>query len=235
MLEAAAYHPADVQETYLTAQYQSAEASDLWLNSPKYIDSLVDIGKGTTAELSNEYRRGTNTSSEIGRVRLPESYAVAVEAVDAIHEIRRLTELTFEQLADIMCVSRRSVHSWVAGGNIRPSKRDKLGKVLATIRYVDSGNAGDNNNRLLHNSFPGGLTGIAMLRDECFEDLKSLLGPGIGHSAPIPHIDRDRTPVLGGMPSNWYEIAQNISDQAQESEGRILTGGINKRISLLKR
>lgn len=54
----------------------------------------------------------------------------------AIVELRRLSGWTWEQLASIFGVSRRSVHFWANGSRPNAENADRLQRVLAIVRDV---------------------------------------------------------------------------------------------------
>ncbi len=71
---------------------------------------------------------------------IPSRYSVANQA--AIHELRHRSGLTWDQVADLMGVSRRSVHLWASGRELSARNQEHLHRVLAAVRAVDHGSAG---------------------------------------------------------------------------------------------
>lgn len=64
----------------------------------------------------------------------------ASESTDAaILEIRRRSGLTWEELADLFDVSRRSVHHWASGKPINAEHERALRAVLTALRHLDRG------------------------------------------------------------------------------------------------
>lgn len=63
--------------------------------------------------------------------------------------LRRLTGLTWEQLAYLFGVSRQSVHFWASGGTMTAAHRLHLERVLDTVRFVDRGSITENRAALL--------------------------------------------------------------------------------------
>ena len=59
----------------------------------------------------------------------------------AIAELRRRSGLTWEQLARVFGVARRSVHFWASGKALNATNEERLGRLLAVIRRIDRGNA----------------------------------------------------------------------------------------------
>jgi transcriptional regulator with XRE-family HTH domain len=67
----------------------------------------------------------------------------------AIAELRRSSGLTWDQLARLFGVSRRSLHFWASGSAMTPANEERLQRVLAEIRKVDRGSATANRAMLL--------------------------------------------------------------------------------------
>ena len=67
----------------------------------------------------------------------------------AIAELRRLTGLTWEQLAHLFNVTRRSVHFWASGGKVTGASGAHLKRVLETVRLIDRGSITENRIALL--------------------------------------------------------------------------------------
>ena len=66
-----------------------------------------------------------------------------------ILEIRRSSGLTWEQLAEIFNVSRRSVHHWANGKTLSAKHERHLRQTLAVIRQIDEGSQSAARHRLL--------------------------------------------------------------------------------------
>lgn len=67
----------------------------------------------------------------------------------AVMEIRRLTGFTWEQLAKLFNVSRRTLHFWASGQKLNSFNEEQLYLLLDTIRYINRGSASLNRNILL--------------------------------------------------------------------------------------
>lgn len=78
-------------------------------------------------------------------VRMPQSR----QSRGAIVEARRISGLTWEQLARLFSVSRRSVHFWASGKAMASEKEERLQRVIGVMRRVDSGSARANRAALL--------------------------------------------------------------------------------------
>jgi transcriptional regulator with XRE-family HTH domain len=96
----------------------------------------------------------------------------------AIAEIRRLTGLTWEQLGEILGVSRRSVHFWASGKSLSAANEQRLLRVLDIFRSADRGDATSTRAALLR--VTGGKTPFQLLVEQKFDEAISLLGTGAG-------------------------------------------------------
>lgn len=75
--------------------------------------------------------------------------AVTEDSGKAVMEIRRLTGFTWEQLAQLFNVSRRTLHFWASGQKLNSSNEEQLYLLLDTIRYINRGSASLNRHLLL--------------------------------------------------------------------------------------
>ena len=81
----------------------------------------------------------------------------------AIAEIRQLSGLTWDQLARIFPVSRRTLHFWASGKMPDPSHEEKLNRILAVVRKIDRGSATENRSVLLSAQADGTLLFDALI------------------------------------------------------------------------
>jgi DNA-binding transcriptional regulator YiaG len=92
----------------------------------------------------------------------------------AIMEIRRLSGMTWEQLASLFEVSRRTVHFWASGKALNSYNEEKLYRVLSTIRQIDRGIAQENRQLLF--TARGGVLPIELIRTGHYEEVVRLVG-----------------------------------------------------------
>lgn len=97
----------------------------------------------------------------------------------AIHELRRLSGLTWDQLARLFEVDRRSLHHWGSGQPLSRKNEERLHRLLAVVRYIDRGAADLNRQALLqptaNNALPFDL--LVQGKDQ---EVKAILGQGPG-------------------------------------------------------
>lgn len=100
-----------------------------------------------------------------------------------IHELKKLSGFTWEQLAKIFNVSRRSLHFWASGKPMTPFNEEHLRRLLATIRYIDRGSPDINRGALLQPQH-GSTIPLDLLIAGKYEEVKRLLGAGTAVEKP---------------------------------------------------
>jgi hypothetical protein len=101
---------------------------------------------------------------------------------DGIFELRRLSGFTWDELADLLSVTRRSLHLWANGGPINTSNEKRVRDVLVTMRKLDRGTAHENRSLLIAPQ-PGGGVFSDLLRGQRFEEALARAGHGRGRRA----------------------------------------------------
>lgn len=143
----------------------------------------------------------------------------AQSAGAAIGELRRLSGLTWDQLARMFNVSRRSLHFWASGKPMTPSNEEHLHRVLAVLRRVDRGAASANRTALLgvreDGSFP-----FDLLVEGDYERVISLLGPGGGRRVSPPKLDKAARSARAPRPPE--ELVGALQDRIHPTSGRLL-------------
>ena len=100
----------------------------------------------------------------------------------AISELRRISGLTWEQLGQLLGVSRRSVHFWASGKPLNASNEKRLMQVLDIVRAADRGSARSMRAAMLDSSH--GTTPFDMLAAQRFNDARLILGQGHARLRP---------------------------------------------------
>lgn len=118
---------------------------------------------------------------------------------ECVLEIRRLSGLTWEEIAKIFGVSRRSINNWALGGRLTEENAEKVRRVLANMR-------------MLYDSSPARTAGILRgMRGETpiFEVLPSMKitdGSRAESSLPTnPKFDADASRLM----ANWNPTSLN--------------------------
>jgi transcriptional regulator with XRE-family HTH domain len=95
----------------------------------------------------------------------------------AINELRKTSGLTWEQVAKLFNVSRRSIHFWASGQPLSSNNEEKLNRLLGVIRYIDRGSASLNRKLLLSPNADGELPLDQLISGE-YDQVKENLGRG---------------------------------------------------------
>lgn len=173
---------------------------------------LTRTASGTEARGRHEAERGKDAAST------------------KLYELRRFTGLTWEQLAQMLGTSRRTLHLWANGGAISPANRERLGRTLAAIKNIDRGNATDNRDLLLRDAGDGGILLDVFSRGESD---KAVALAGVGPGRP----DRALTPLAAGerarrAPRPPVELLDARHDRLHDSDGKLVSA---RRITMRKK
>ena len=103
------------------------------------------------------------------------SKAESVQHGASVAELRRLSGLTWDQLAGLMDVSRRSLHHWVSGKPASAEHQTRLQRLLGTLRRLDRGDSTQNRTLLLTPDHTGRLL-LDLLKSEKYEAAVALAG-----------------------------------------------------------
>ena len=155
---------------------------------------------------------------------------VAVSAGAAIGDLRRLSGLTWEQLARLFEVSRRSLHFWASGKAMTPRNEEHLQRMLAVVRKVDRGSASENRTLLLSVGADGRLP-IDLLAAGDYEGVLSLLGMGTGRKA-VSQSKLSPAAQAARAPRPPAERVGALQDRIHPASGRLLAA---KPITLSRR
>ena len=94
-----------------------------------------------------------------------------------IGELRRLSGLTWDQLARLFEVSRRSLHFWASGKPMTPANEEHLNRTLGVLRRIDRGSSAANRTLLL-TAREDGILPFDLLVDGAYDRVVRLLGEG---------------------------------------------------------
>lgn len=121
----------------------------------------------------------------------------------SLGELRRLSGLTWDQLAKLFNVSRRSLHFWASGQPLSRFNEEQLNRLLGTIQYIDRGSANLNRSLLLKPDSNGNLLFDLLVAGK-HEEFKQIVGSG---NAP-------QKPQLGSLSEDVYaaRMPQNPAD-----------------------
>jgi transcriptional regulator with XRE-family HTH domain len=139
-------------------------------------------------------------------VRLPQQ---------AVNELRKLSGLTWEQLACLFDVSRRSVHFWASGQPLASAHEEKLNRILDAVQYISLGSASLNRS-LLMGLGEDGRSYLELLAAGEYEEVKRLLGVGNAHTKPqlAPLAPAAR------IPANPADLVDALQDPIHHEVGK---------------
>ncbi|MBW4674411.1 MAG: XRE family transcriptional regulator [Desmonostoc geniculatum HA4340-LM1] len=148
------------------------------LDTHRTIPSIIFTASCTTAASREDIGRNLVAASEITTSGVTPPATSSPEITQkAVNDLRRLSGLTWDQLAKLFNVSRRSLHSWASGERLKPFNEETLNRLLGTIQYIDRGSASLNRSLLLQ---PGsdGRPLLDLLVVGKYEEIKQILGSG---------------------------------------------------------
>lgn len=164
--------------------------------------STLSLFDGTSAALAG--------ASATAKPQAPLDLACAAQ----IHEARRLSGLTWDELSRVMGASRRTLHLWAGGRPINAGNEARLGRLLGTLRVVHR-TTGKGTRQALLAPLPNGEVPLDMLIGGRFDEVANALGtvecagtvrmPKIAPRAvaarrpppPLALMDAVQDPVLG--------------------------------------
>ena len=135
----------------------------------------------------------------------------------AISELRRLAGLTWEQLARVFGVARRSLHFWASGKPINATNEERLRRLLAVLRQADRGTAQENRAMLLRDH--DGTIPLDLLTMGRYDDFLALVGMGRGRRR-IELTPLSREPLEARKPLPPEELVSALQDRVHRDVGR---------------
>lgn len=147
------------------------------------------------------------------------SVLVTQPAGAAISELRRLSGLTWDQLARLFNVSRRSLHFWASGKPMTPSNEEHLQRVLAVVRKINQGSASANRTALLGACEDGNLP-FDLLAAGDYERVLSSLGLGAARRIAPPRASEGAHTARA--PRRPEELVGALQDRIHPTSGRLL-------------
>lgn len=141
-------------------------------------------------------------------------------SASAILELRRLSGLTWEQIARLFGVDRRSLHFWANGKALSAGNEERLHRLLATLRRLDRGRASENRALLLQ-AHPGGVIPLDLLAEGKYDQALALVGTGSGQ------VRAKSVPLSGEAsasrkPAPPAELVGALQDRVHTDKGRLL-------------
>ncbi len=139
-------------------------------------------------------------------------------ASNAIMELRRLSGMTWDQLARLFGVARRTLHFWASGKALNAGNEERLHRMLATIRRIDRGSARANRDALFTAHSDGALP-FDLLQAGKYGDVIDRLGEAGQRKRPrlsplSPQARSSRVPMKPA------DLANALQDTVHRDVGR---------------
>jgi transcriptional regulator with XRE-family HTH domain len=125
---------------------------------------------------------------------------------EAIAELRRISGLTWEQLAGMLQVSRRALHFWASDKQMHPAHEERVHRVLAALRRIDRGAPDLTRAALLEN----GAEALDRLGAGDFAGLEKLLSAGSTAPRRPPQVPRQA--MAERRPPSPADLVQSSQD-----------------------
>ncbi|MGE3839928.1 MAG: hypothetical protein AB7G40_18700 [Hyphomonadaceae bacterium] len=171
------------------AKKQQTRPFGAWVTRATALISL-GIGLGGTGTASGAERPvalDCTDASIAGRV-MTLTPAPAETPARAVLEIRRISGLTWDELATLFSVSRRSVHHWASGKQVSSANEHHIRRTLGVVRALDRGASSATRNLILGQHLSGSLI-FDLLQAQAYEDV-------LDRALSLPATDRRPSRVL---------------------------------------
>lgn len=149
---------------------------------------------------------------------IEQPHAASASAGSLIAELRQLSGLTWEQLARLCKVSRRTLHFWASGKPMKPGHQEHLNRLLGVIRYMDRGTAELNRAALLSPTTDEKLP-FDLLSNNEYALVEQSIGKGVIRPRPptvSPAMLASRKPI------HPTEILESRQERLHPASGRLL-------------
>lgn len=128
---------------------------------------------------------------------------------DLVHELRRLSGLTWAQIANAFDVSTRALHHWASGKTVSADNHERLVQFVAAVQFADKGFADENRNMLLSIALPG-QTYLDLLSSGEYAIFRELAGQGLGRPKFEGSLSADAATY--NALAHWGKALENSSD-----------------------
>jgi hypothetical protein len=183
-----------------------ALAGQLWHESATELAPLPELTRGFTFDQTGGSGRGlvlgrhivladlvlANVATTVQTICVclkdyPAQALAQPTKTQPLFEVRRLSGLSWDQIAGMLGVERRSVHNWAAGKPIARTNEQRLGELLGVLHHIDRGSAQENRSLLLAPT-AAGPTLLQLLTDGEFRLAQYLAGQGPGRPASTARV-----------------------------------------------
>lgn len=127
---------------------------------------------------------------------------------ELVNELRRVSGLTWAQVAEVFGVSKRAPYHWASGETVSAENHERLGQVMAVLRFIDKGSAEANRNLLLGHARLG-QTYLDLLRSGEYELVRDLARKGAGRPSFERMLTQDAEKLR--TPAHWGKAIEAAS------------------------
>ncbi|MBD2359761.1 XRE family transcriptional regulator [Anabaena minutissima FACHB-250] len=174
------------------------------------IVSRVFLHTLSTATNTTQFDQNLFVASEMtsSGLTIPSTSSAETTRI-ALNQLRKLSGLTWDQLARLFDVSRRSLHSWASGKPLSRFNEEQLNRLLATVQYINCGSVSLNRSLLLTPSIDGRLPFDLLIAGQ-YEEVKRILGSGNAPQRPklAPLSEDARTSRMPPNPADLVDALQ---------------------------
>lgn len=214
------YPLANVMEEGCEIDPQAAKNAFLWQDSNPIRKGLEISGSCLMGKIWKKRQiPDFYTSSAFRGFRGIDPGTLSVKSTQqAVNELRKLSGLTWEQLAILFNVSRRSVHFWASGEPLSSANEEKLNRTLDAVTYISRGSASSNRS-LLMGIADDGKSYLELLATGEFGRVKSILGAG--NAPKQPTLGRlSQAAEMARMPQKPADLVDAIQDSIHREVGK---------------
>ena len=177
---------------------------------------FASLGAGTTAALPSVELVPPPAIIQSTTAGVPVTSAPS--AGPAVSELRQISGLTWDQLARLFGLNRRSLHYWASGAALSAANEEHLQRLLAVARKIDRGRGSETRAALL--AVHGDDTAFDLLARGQYDQVVALLGGGASHRFIAPSLSDDA--VRARKPSPPDAFIGDVQDNVQIKPGRLL-------------
>ncbi|WP_394836096.1 hypothetical protein LVJ94_04225 [Pendulispora rubella] len=138
---------------------------------------------------------------------------------DAVLEVKKISGLSWEQLASLFKVDRRSVHLWASGRQMNGQNRTILFRVLTTLRTINRGTPSATRTWLETPSSENVIP-LDLLRNGKFDDV-AFSPPSATAPRAAPRLSKEAREARAPLPP--HVLVEALQDSIHIEQGRLLS------------
>lgn len=170
------------------------------------------------AGVPNTVQAGGMTSDACAESTVHDAVQEHVSTRQQIHELRRLSGLSWDQVAQLFEVSRRSIHFWASGESLSRTNEKRLASLLDVVRSADRGSAAATRSALL--SVNDGVSPFDLLVNQHYDVARTVLGTGSPQPRP-PRSVLSPEAAAARLPMRPEELLDALQDNVHKELGGV--------------